>query len=96
MIRVGLDLGIFEILAKAVSPMSVEEVAKDAGADPELMSSTARQTLLKGAWLTKLPERILRYYNTINVAREVGPHLYEPTNITRNLSEKVCVAAMGH
>ncbi|KAK8139994.1 hypothetical protein PG984_000060 [Apiospora sp. TS-2023a] len=44
----------------------------------------------------ELIKRILRYYNTINVAREVGQDRYVATNITRNLTEKVCVAAMSH
>ncbi|KAI9691908.1 MAG: hypothetical protein M1822_007981 [Bathelium mastoideum] len=44
----------------------------------------------------QLLKRILRYYNTINVVREVGPHQYRATNITRNLTEEVCIAAMGH
>ncbi|KAI2464675.1 O-methyl transferase B [Annulohypoxylon bovei var. microspora] len=77
-IKVGLDLGIFKVLAGADGAKTVEEIAKDTGADPQLI------------------KRILRYYNTINVAREVGPHQYEATNITRNLTEEVCVAAMGH
>ncbi|KAI1097619.1 O-methyl transferase B [Jackrogersella minutella] len=78
MIKVGLDLGIFKILAGADGAKTADEIARDAGADPQLI------------------KRIMRYYNTINVAREVGPHRYEATNITRNLTEEVCVAAMGH
>ncbi|KAK0630990.1 O-methyl transferase B [Bombardia bombarda] len=78
MIKVGLDLGIFKVLAGADGAMTADEMAQKTGADPQLM------------------KRILRYYNTINVAREVGPHRYEATNITRNLTEEVCVAAMGH
>ncbi|GAB1314336.1 hypothetical protein MFIFM68171_04546 [Madurella fahalii] len=78
MIKVGLDLGIFKVLAGTSGAKTAEEVAKETGADPALM------------------KRILRYYNTINVAREVGPHRYEATNVTRNLTEEVCVAAMRH
>ncbi|KAK6863634.1 hypothetical protein PG995_000162 [Apiospora arundinis] len=78
MIKLGYDLGLFNILAKSDSVKTADEVAQEAGADPQLI------------------KRVLRYYNTINVAREVGPHQYVPTNITRNLTEKVCVAAMGH
>ncbi|KAK7741958.1 hypothetical protein SLS62_010853 [Diatrype stigma] len=78
MIKIGLDLGIFRVLAEAKGAKTAEEVGKETGADPDLI------------------KRILRYYNTINVAREVGPHRYEATNITRNLTEEVCTAAMGH
>ncbi|KAI1377949.1 O-methyl transferase B [Hypoxylon crocopeplum] len=78
MIKIGLDLGIFNVLAKANGVKTVEDIAKDTGADPELL------------------KRILRYYNTINVAREVGPHQYEATNITHNLTEEVCIAALNH
>ena len=49
MIKVGFDLGIFKILAKANSAKSAEEIAKEAGADPELIS--------RHGW-TKLSSRI--------------------------------------
>ncbi|XDG08335.1 hypothetical protein ABKA04_007950 [Annulohypoxylon sp. FPYF3050] len=78
MIKIGLDLNIFKVLAESKGAKTAEEIAKDTGADPQLI------------------KRILRYYNTINVVREVGPHQYEATNITRNLTEDVCVAAINH
>ncbi|KAI1386128.1 O-methyl transferase B [Hypoxylon trugodes] len=78
MIKIGLDLGIFKILASAAGAKTVEDIAKDTRADPQLI------------------KRIMRYYNTVNVAREVGPQQYEATNITRNLTEEVCVTAMKH
>ncbi|KAI1206245.1 O-methyl transferase B [Annulohypoxylon truncatum] len=78
MIQVGLDLGIFKVLAKANGAMTVDDVAKETGADPLLM------------------KRILRFYNAINVAREVGPHQYEATNITHNLTEEFCTVGLSH
>lgn len=39
MIKVGLDLGIFKILASADGRVTTEEIAKDTGADPELIST---------------------------------------------------------
>ncbi|KJZ69766.1 hypothetical protein HIM_10849 [Hirsutella minnesotensis 3608] len=78
MIQVGLDLGIFEILASSPGALTVEEVAAKASADAQLI------------------RRILRYYNVINVAREVSVDKYEATNTTRNLTEKVTKAALGH
>ncbi|KAK0712210.1 O-methyl transferase B [Apiosordaria backusii] len=78
MIQVGLDLGIFKCLAAADGPKTVEEVAKETGADPTLM------------------KRILRYYNTINIVDEVSRGTYVATNIAKNLTEEVTVAALGH
>ena len=44
MIQIGLNLGIFTNLVKADSAKTADEVAKDTGADPQLMS-TYYQTL---------------------------------------------------
>ncbi|KAK8043794.1 hypothetical protein PG994_012632 [Apiospora phragmitis] len=78
MIQLGYDLKILKVLADADGVKTIDDVAQNAGADPELI------------------KRILRYYNTINVAREVGPHQYVATNITRNLMSDVCVAGIAH
>ncbi|KAK7941490.1 acetyl-CoA synthetase-like protein [Apiospora aurea] len=78
MIQIGYDLNIFTILVDAGGVKTAEDLAKDTGADPELI------------------KRIMRYYNTINVAREVGPYQYVATNTTKNLVSDVCKAAMGH
>ncbi|KAK8054934.1 hypothetical protein PG993_000161 [Apiospora rasikravindrae] len=78
MIQIGYDLNIFKILVDADGVKTAEELAKDTGADTELI------------------KRIMRYYNTINVAREAGPYKYVATNTTKNLISDVCKAAMGH
>ncbi|KAK6196489.1 hypothetical protein LQW54_011482 [Pestalotiopsis sp. IQ-011] len=44
----------------------------------------------------KLVERMLRYYSTINVVSEVGPRQFIANNVTENLTEDVCVAALDH
>lgn len=38
MIQVGLDLNIFKVLAGVDRAMTADEVAKETGADPQLMS----------------------------------------------------------
>ncbi|KAM7191679.1 S-adenosyl-L-methionine-dependent methyltransferase [Rhypophila sp. PSN 637] len=43
-----------------------------------------------------LIRRILRYYNTINIANEVSQGTYVGTNIAKNLNKEVTVAALGH
>ena len=37
MVQVGLELGLFKILVEANGPLTADEVAKKAGADPQLM-----------------------------------------------------------
>lgn len=39
---------------------------------------------------------MLRYYSTINVVSEVGPRRFIANNVTENLTEDVCVAALDH
>lgn len=38
MIKIGLDLNIFKVLAESKAAKTAEEVAKDTGADPQLIS----------------------------------------------------------
>lgn len=38
MARVGTDVKLFEILAQSALPMSSEELARDTGLEPNLMS----------------------------------------------------------
>lgn len=46
--------------------------------------------------LTPAADRILRYYNTINVVDEVAPSTFTANNITNNLTQELVTAAMSH
>ena len=39
MIKIGLDLGIFKVLASASGTKTVDEIAQETGANPQLMSA---------------------------------------------------------
>jgi hypothetical protein len=53
MIKVGLDLGIYKVLAGADGPKTAEEVAQETGADPTLMS-TPRAAILPVSIVSQL------------------------------------------
>ncbi len=42
MTKVGLDLGVFELLSKADSPLSVDDIAKASGGDPAMLGRILR------------------------------------------------------
>lgn len=89
MLRVGVDLGLFTLLSKSETPLSVDEIAMATSASPQLLGETSALTIFMPKTLTGIGdlERILRYLAARNMIKETGANEYTAIRITHVLGD---------
>ncbi|KAI5917917.1 S-adenosyl-L-methionine-dependent methyltransferase [Camillea tinctor] len=78
--RIGVDLGIFDILSSNHEPLSTAELARKTGKEPDL----------------NLLARILKYMASVSLIREVGAGLWAASNYGNNLVDDSYSAGVCH
>ena len=75
--------------------MTVEEIAQMTGAEAQLICMMAVVPFYQIVTKWRI-DRILRYLAAIDAVAEVSANQYAANNVTRNLTESVVEAGLGH
>lgn len=80
-----METGVFSALAAEPRPFNSTELAEKTGVDKGLLS----MLLISSFWSRNInipSERLLRYYQAIDVVSQIDDDTYQSSNVTRALS----------
>ncbi|KAJ5669292.1 hypothetical protein N7462_010362 [Penicillium macrosclerotiorum] len=107
LVRIGLDLKIFDILAESDHPLTVKDLAAKTNAAPTLLGEFPSTIMLflkldlwrnlKFIFLTlEIIARILRYLASVGTIKEIDVNTFFGNNVTNYLSDEGIGSAVYH